>query len=310
MTFPQIFSDLKVLDFSRLLPGPFASELLIKMGAQVTCILPPEGDPLLGNYSPFESLRAGKSFVELDLKSPDGLKQVLERVEQSDLLLEGFRPGAMDRLGLGFEQARKRNGKLLYVSLSGYGPQDSKYLLGAHDLNFLVDSGVYSLLFSDDSTEVPLIQLADLMGGLYAVLQILMEWIARGKEPKAKHLRVSIVEGMKLLARYLQDPGVEKLVPILTGGLARYHIFTTQDGQRIAIAAIEPKFFENVMKAMGLTYDGQSDGDEVIRAMEAAFSGKNLEQWRQQLSHIDGCISFIPTRSEVLAQSKKASATS
>ena len=105
--FPQIFQGISVLDFSRLLPGPFASRLLYKMGAEVTCIVPPSGDPILGEYSPFPSLREGKKFLTLNLKNPEDLEKVRALIRDSDFLIEGFRPGAMQRLGLGFEEAIK-----------------------------------------------------------------------------------------------------------------------------------------------------------------------------------------------------------
>lgn len=309
MSFPQIFSGIKVLDFSRLLPGPFASELLIKMGAEVQCVLPPVGDPILGNYSPFASLRKGKKFMEVDLKDPEGKHRVLEMAGDCDILLEGFRPGALERLGLGFDRVCERNPNILYVSLNGYGPKDAKFLYGAHDLNFLVDSGVYSLLYPDASTDLPTLQLADLLGGLYAAFQILMEWIRRAKSPGAKHLQVSIVEGLSLFTQYLKDPGVEKLLPMLTGGVARYRIFTTKDRRRLVVAAIEPKFFGNLMKALSLPFDGHSDGEKVIEALAQRFSEKTLAEWEAELKTVDACLSFVPNRAEVLTQSKKASAT-
>ncbi len=309
MGFPQILKGVRIADFSRLLPGPFASELLIKMGAEVQCILPPEGDPLLGNYSPFAALRRGKTFEELDLKSESGKARVQQILKNCHILLEGFRPGAMERLGLGFSEVQKLQSKILYVSLNGYGPNHPKYLKGAHDLNFLVDSGVYSLLYPDGDQTIPLIQLADLIGGIYAAFQILMEWISRQATPTGKHLQVSIVEGVSMFAEYLQDPGVSALIPMLTGGAARYHIFITKDERRIGVAAIEPKFFQNLMEGLELPYDGHSDGAAVIEAMTRRFSQKTLEEWRSQLADLDACLSFIPTRDEVLYQSKKTSAT-
>lgn len=302
--FPKIFSGIQVLDFSRLLPGPFASDLLIQMGAQVRCVLPPEKDPVLGDYSPFARLRRGKDFETIDLKSEAGLKRVRELIQDSQILLEGFRPGTLERLGLGFEDARQFRPDLLYVSLVGYSEKHPKHLLGAHDLNFLADSGLYSLIFSDDSREIPLLQLGDLLGGLYAVMQILMEWVSRaGKSQKdisAKHLKVPITEACELLGDYLKDPSSSALAGMLTGSMARYHIYQTKDQQRIVVAAIEPKFFGRLMSALELPFGPQEDGAEVIQALEKKFKEKTLEEWQVQLQEVDACLSFVPTRGEVL----------
>lgn len=302
--FPKILSNINVLDFSRLLPGPFASDLLIKMGAKVHCVLPPVGDPMLGDYSPFASLKRGKQFETIDLKSKSGLARVRALVADSEILLEGFRPGTLARLGLGFEGLQKIKPDLLYVSLNGYDEKHPKYLHGAHDLNFLADSGLYSLIFADESSEIPLLQLGDLLGGFYAVLQILMEWVSRAnttpEKITGKHLKISITQACEVLGEYLKDPATASLAPMLTGGVARYNIYQTKDKKRLVVAAIEPKFFGRLMEALQLPYGAQDDGEEVIQALEAKFREKTLSQWQVELKNIDACISFVPTRQAVL----------
>lgn len=298
---PRIFSDVKVLDFSRLLPGPFASELLIRMGAQVNVILPPKADPILGDYSPFEKIRKGKSFDVVDLKNPDELAGIKKQIQNCQILLEGFRPGTMERLGLGFREVKSINPEILYVSLHGYDSKHPKYLKGAHDINFLVDSGVYSLLYPDNAEAVPFLQIADLFGGFYAAFLILAEWIRRGGPGgQAKHLEVSIVEGLSLLPDYLIDPNTAKFMDFLSGEIARYRIYTTKDHKRVAVAAIEPKFFGNLMKALNLPFGPHDDGKEVIRAIQEKFSQKTLAQWEEILKGEDVCFSAIPDRAEVL----------
>jgi crotonobetainyl-CoA:carnitine CoA-transferase CaiB-like acyl-CoA transferase len=297
---PKIFSGVKVIDFSRLLPGPFTSELLIKMGAEVKCVVPPSGDPVLGEYSPFESIRRGKSFHPKDLKDPGQLREVQAWVKESQILLEGFRPGTMGRLGLGFEAVAKLNSEIIYVSIAGYAPDDEKYFMGAHDLNFLIDAGVYSLMYGDADAQIPILQLADVFGGFFAAFQILAAWIARPLKPGPMHLQVSIVEGLKLLSEYLKDPKTKDLAPMLTGGAARYHIYRTKDDKRIFIGAIEGKFFGNLMGALGLPYGDYDEGADVIAAIERRFQEKNLEEWKRILAKEDVCVSFIPSREEVL----------
>lgn len=302
MGFPKILSGVRVLDFSRLLPGPLASELLIKLGARVQCVLPPHADPILGDYSPFEKLRRGKEFVTLDLKNPADLNQARDLLTQSDILLEGFRPGVMEKLGLGFEDARKVRPDLLYVSISGYDPAHPMYLKGAHDLNFLVDAGVYSLMFPDDSQDIPALQLADVVGGFYGAFQILVEWLQRIKQKTAKHLQVSIVEGLELLSDYLRDPNTFSLLPQLTGGMARYHIYKTRDGKRVMVGAIEPKFFQNLLTALGVQGEPADSEALWIEKIEKRFASMTLEECRKLLQDVDACISFIPSRDEVLGK--------
>lgn len=300
MDFPKIFSGVRVLDFSRLLPGPFCSELLIKMGAEVRCVVPPVSDPLLSEYSPFETMRRGKRFHQKNLKDPRDLQEVLTWVKDSDIVLEGFRPGAMGRLGMGFEEVKKINGRILYVSIAGYAPGDPKYLRGAHDLNFLIDSGIYSLMYEETETTIPLLQLADVFGGFYAAFRILSAWITRKNNNAAQHLQVSIVEGLKLLPEYLRDPQIGEWVPTLTGSAARYHIYRTKDEKRVFVGAIEGKFFSNLLQVLGLDYGPQEEGPEVVKAIQEKFSKKTLAQWRDLFAEADACISFIPSRRDVL----------
>ncbi|MCE9625497.1 MAG: CoA transferase, partial [Deltaproteobacteria bacterium] len=249
---PQIFSGISVLDFSRLLPGPFATRLLMQMGAEIHCVVPPTGDALLGEYSPFEALREGKKFWPLDMKSEAGKDQARELLRKSPILLEGFRPGAMDRLGLSFQEAIQFRPDLIYVSLVGYPPSDPRYLQGGHDLNFLVDSGFYGLLYDDDSREIPSLQIADVMGGLYAAFQILAAWIRRLQNPAPQRLEVSVVESLEHLWEYLRQETASGLLTLLTGSLARYRIYFSRDRKRIVAAGLEPKFHDNLLRTLEL----------------------------------------------------------
>jgi len=298
--FPPIFKNLRVLDFSRLLPGPFASDLLIRFGAEVTCILPPNGDPLLGAYSPFKKMHAGKKFLTVDLKNPAARDEILRMAAESEILLEGFRPGTLDRLGFGFDEIVKVQKNILYVSMIGYAEGHERFYQGAHDINFLIDSGVYSLLQADDSSSIPALQLADVFGGFYAVFQILASWIAHLQGPKPKHLKVPVVDALELMSDYLKDESSLALLPMLTGGLARYRIYFTKDLQRIAVAALEPKFFQNLLGAMQVKLGGGEGESEIAELLAKTFESKTAEEWRQIFQGVDACISFIPSREEVL----------
>lgn len=299
---PQIFKQVAVVDFSRLLPGPFATRLLHKMGAEVHCVIPPHGDAILGEYSPFEALRENKQFHTLDLKTSDGLENARALVRRSAILVEGFRPGTMTKLGLGFSEAVQLRPDLVYVSLIGYPRDHPKYLLGGHDLNFLVDSGFYSLLYDDDSHEIPTLQIADVVGGFYAAFQILAAWIRRLQDPAPQHLEVPVVEALEHLWSYLRHETASGLIPLLTGSLARYRIYRTRDGARIAVAGLEPKFFQAILQTLGIELKS-GEGEEALAVrIQAAFLQRDASEWRDRFEKADACLSFIPSRDETLGR--------
>ncbi len=300
--FPKIFQGVSVVDFSRLLPGPFATRLLHKLGAEIHCLVPPQGDAILGEYTPFEALREDKVIQAVDLKTEAGRKLALARIANSQILLEGFRPGTMGKLGLSFEDCVRVRPDLIYVSLVGYPSQDPKYLRGGHDLNFLVDAGVYSLLYDDDSTEIPTLQVADVLGGFYAAFKILAAWIRRLQDPAPQKIEVSVVESLEHLWEYLRHENAGGLLPLLTGGLARYRIYWTKDRSRVAVAGLEPKFYQAVLQTLGLEKDeGESEAALATRIQEA-FSQRDLSEWRERFRAVDACVTFIPTRAETLAR--------
>jgi len=298
--FPKIFQGVSVVDFSRLLPGPFATRLMHKLGAEVHCLVPTEGDALLGAYTPFETLREGKDVRPVDLKSEQGRQTALDRISRSHILLEGFRPGTMAKLGLSFDECIKVRPDLIYVSLVGYHARDPKYLRGGHDLNFLVDSGVYSLFFDDDSVEIPSLQVADVLGGFYAAFKILAAWIQRLQDPAPQKIEVSVIESLEHLWEYLRQENASGLLPLLTGALARYRIYWTKDRHRVAVAGLEPKFYQAILKVLGLEkWAGESEED-LAKRMQEIFSQGDLAEWQEKFRDIDACVSFIPSRRDVL----------
>lgn len=290
---PKIFSGVSVIDFSRLLPGPFASGLLARLGASVTCVLPPQKDAVLGDYSPFAALREGKSFVTLDVKSSEGLGEAKRLAAGSSILLEGFRPGTMERLGLGFEELKALHPGLLYVSLVGYPAEHPKYLAGGHDLNFLIDSGIYQLLYGESGQQLPALQIADVMGGFYAAFQILAAWVDQLKKPGARRLEVSVMESLALMQEYRNDEAAAGVLPLLTGGLARYRIYKSKDGKSVAVAGLEPKFHAALLKTLGLDPRLDESENDLARRIQSAFSQKDAAEWGRLFAGVDACVSFF-----------------
>lgn len=299
---PKIFSGVSVVDFSRLLPGPFATRLLQKMGAEVHCVVPPKGDAVLGDYTPFHLLREGKEMHPLDLKRAEDLEQARALIRRSPILLEGFRPGAMDKLQLGFAEAARLRPDIVYASLIGYPPDHPKHRLGGHDLNFLVDSGFYSLLYDDASREIPTLQIADVVGGFYAAFQILVAWIRRLQDSAPQHLQISVVEGLEHLWSYLAHESATGLIPLLTGSLARYRIYRTRDGARLAVAGLEPKFHEALLQALGLEARAGEEEEALAARIQDVLAQRDAAEWQERFRDLDACLSFIPGRAEVLAR--------
>ena len=290
---PKILSGVSVVDFSRLLPGPFASGLLARLGAKVICVVPPQKDAFLGDYSPFPAMRVGKDFVTLDLKSDSGLAEARRLVADSSILLEGFRPGTMERLGLGFESVKPLNSRLIYASLVGYPSDHPKYLSGGHDLNFLVDSGIYRLIYGESGDRLPVLQIADLMGGFYAAFQILVSWIDSLKNPGPRRLEISVVESLALLQEYLKDESAAALLPMLTGGLARYRIYRSRDGQSIAVAGLEPKFHAALLKTLELEAQSGESEEALSKRIQEAFARRDAADWSRIFADVDACVSFF-----------------
>ncbi|HKY64446.1 MAG TPA: CaiB/BaiF CoA-transferase family protein [bacterium] len=290
---PKIFTNVSVLDFSRLLPGPFASGLLARLGAEVTCVLPPQKDAVLGDYSPFAALREGKRFVTVDLKTESGLAEARRLAAGTSILLEGFRPGTMERLGLGFDSLQALNPDLLYVSLVGYPAGHPKYLAGGHDLNFLIDSGIYQLLYGEGGVQLPALQIADVMGGFYAAFQILAAWIERMKGPGSRRIEVSVMESLALMQEYRSDEAAAGILPMLTGSLARYRIYKTKDHRSVAVAGLEPKFHAALLETLGLEAR-PGEGEEALAGrIQAVFATRDAAEWGRIFAKVDACLSFF-----------------
>ncbi len=288
--FHKNLKDIKILDFSRLLPGPFASSMLSAMGAKITCILPPSGDAILSSYSPFDEIRKGKKFMTADLKNEKIKKKILKMVKDVDVVMEGFRPGVMEKLGFGFKQLKKINSKLIYVSMTGYAVAGTKGKLGGHDLNFLIEAGVYDHIYPKGSTHIPAIQIADLAAGYLMAMQVLSALTVQHKKRQAVHIQLSIQEAARLLGFYLI--GAEHLIPTLTGSYARYHMYQSADGGRLMAACIEDHFYKNFLKTIGL-HEISENQQIMIARVQNLIEQKALAEWKKIFSKVDACVSFL-----------------
>jgi crotonobetainyl-CoA:carnitine CoA-transferase CaiB-like acyl-CoA transferase len=258
-----------VLDLSRLLPGPFASLVLGDLGAQVDKIEDTEGGdylrvmpPLRGDTSAmFLALNRNKRSACLDLKKESGRHALLKLVERADVLLEQFRPGVLDRLGVGHDVLLARNPRLVVCALTGYGQTGPLAHRAGHDLNYLARAGVLGLNGPPDATpQVPGFQLADIGGGLWCVTAILAALQQRERTGKGGVVDIAMVDA----AMGFAVAGIAQLFggrtpargdEALTGGLAVYGVYRTKDGRYMTLGALEPKFWLAFCAGAGLEPD-------------------------------------------------------
>ncbi|MBV7480567.1 CaiB/BaiF CoA-transferase family protein [Pseudomonas sp. PDM31] len=260
-------ASLKVLDFSTLLPGPFASLLLADMGAEVLRIESPTRMDLLRVLPPQDHgvsashayLNRNKRSLALDLKQPEALEVIKQLLEDYDIVLEQFRPGVMDRLGLGYEVLKAINPKLIYVSITGYGQTGPYKDRAGHDINYLALAGLASYTGRADAGPLPLgMQVADVAGGsLHGVIGLLAAVIARQQSGLGQHLDVSMTDCAFSLnamsgAGYLAcgvEPGPEE--QLLNGG-SFYDYYRSRDGRWLSVGSLEPAFMKPLCAALGL----------------------------------------------------------
>jgi crotonobetainyl-CoA:carnitine CoA-transferase CaiB-like acyl-CoA transferase len=286
-------SGMLVVDFSRYLPGAFASRELLELGARVVCIEPPGGDPMRSTAPAWDAaLRAGKESLEVDLKRDPA--PALELMREADVVLEAFRPGVASRLGIGPEHAQQRT---VYCSITGFGVGGRHEQRAGHDLNYLGWAGA----LSDTAPGLPPVQIADFAAGaLGAVTKILAALLQRERTGRGSHVSVSMTHGShRLVAHRL---GGEPVPRMLTGGLAYYRIYETADGRHLTVAALEPVFFRRLTELLGRPdlAERQFDADQEPLASElaAVFETRPLAEWLELFDAEDVCVGPVATIAE------------
>ncbi|TKC20161.1 CaiB/BaiF CoA transferase family protein [Robertmurraya kyonggiensis] len=313
---------IRVLDLTRLLPGPYASLMLADFGADVIKIEDPKvgdyarwGEPKIHNYSAmFHSLNRNKRSMALDLKSENGKTIFLELVMTADVLIESFRPGVMERLNLGYEVLKSYNPKLIYCAITGYGQTGPLRDVPGHDINFLSYSGVLDLQKGSDGHPVTSpVQIGDIGGGaLMATVGILTAIIEAGKSGEGQFVDISMLDGtiswmQTTLPNYLatnERPVNGEL--LLSGGMACYEIYETRDKRFLSVGAIEPKFWINFCKVIGkaeLISQLNASFEEQKRMkmeIQSAIEKKTLQEWVVLFQDVDACVSPVLTIAEMV----------
>jgi crotonobetainyl-CoA:carnitine CoA-transferase CaiB-like acyl-CoA transferase len=317
--------SLKVLDFTALLPGPFATMALADMGADVVRVESPTRPDMVRFLPPFDGdtsawhgvLNRNKRSLALDLKRPEAVAAVKRLVTAGgyDILIEQFRPGVMDRLGLGYEALWALNPALIYVALTGYGQTGPLRDRAGHDNNYLALSGALSYSGRAAAGPPPLgIQVADVGGGaLGALVGLLAAVVQRGATGLGQFVDVSMYDLMvawqaHLVAHYLvagETPAPEAMA--LNGGRA-YDLYRTQDGRWLSVGSLEPKFWEGFCVAIGradlvapgLSLDEAAQA-QVKAAVGEAIAARPLTEWIAVFAPLDVCVEPVLTVPETLA---------
>jgi crotonobetainyl-CoA:carnitine CoA-transferase CaiB-like acyl-CoA transferase len=302
-------AGIRVLDLSRLLPGPYATLVLADLGADVVKVEDPAGGdyvrwmpPLAGQQSGyFHALNRNKRSLALDLRRPGGPEALRRLAARADVLVESFRPGVMDRLGVGWEALSRENPRLVFCSISGYGQTGPYRLRAGHDLDYVALAGVLALNGAPDAPLPLAVQVADVAGGAWpAVAGILAALFRRSATGRGAHVDVAMVEGalgMLALQQGAADARGEPLrrgAEMLNGGWACYGVYRTRDGRFVALGALEPKFFEAFCAAVGrpeLVERQYDDGGRGARAeLEAIFAGRTRDEWGEFAAAHDVCL--------------------
>jgi alpha-methylacyl-CoA racemase len=284
----QPLAGLTVADLTRYLPGPFASRELQRLGARVVKIEPPDGDPTR-QTSPgvYQALNAGKEIVAWDARSEPPPAMLLE----ADIVLEGFRPGVWERLGVELLE------RTILCSITGFGRDGPRARQAGHDLNYLGYAGA----LADTAPALPPVQVADLAAGAQAaVIEILAALLERGRTGRGQHIVVSMTHGSHhLVAHRLAGEPIPRL---LTGGAACYRIYETADGRHLTVAALEPKFWQRLCELLGRPDLAGRAFEPELPELEALFRTRTMQEWLDLLEHEDTCVGPVLSLSEAAAE--------
>ncbi len=311
---------IRVLDLTRLLPGAIVTRALADYGAEVIKVeQPPLGDYARysfggGETNPiFDFTNRGKKSVVLDLKDPAGKAAFLKLVRGADVLLEGFRPGVMERLGLGYEALCDTNERLIFASLSGYGAEGKYAQLAGHDINYLALAGVLDLMGPKDGPPIVAgVQIADFAGGSQpAIIGILLALQVRHRTGKGQKIDVSMFAGATALMAIPQaalEAGAEaprRGTELLNGGFACYQVYPAAEGSYLAVGALEPRFWQNLCRELEsddlIPLQFVADQAPVIAALTARFAAANAEEWFERLGAKDCCLTPVRNLKDAIA---------
>lgn len=308
----------RVLDLSRLLPGGYCTQVLADLGADVIKVEQPRvGDPIrrpadLGEYSAAHwVLNRNKRSVTLDLKAEEGRQAFWRLAERAQVIVEGFRPGVADRLGVGYQAMRKVNPALVYCSISGYGQTGPLREAAGHDIDYLARSGVLSITGAPETGPVlPGVQVGDLGGGaMMAAVGILAALLRARDTGQGDYLDISMTDGLlswlSIHAGQLwagsTRPGYRTMV--LTGAVPCYRTYRCREDGFVALGALEEKFWEAFCRgAARPEWSDRGYDPSLIGEVEAFFARRTRDEWVEHFSGVDCCLAPVLSMEEALSQ--------
>ena len=311
---PSPLAGLRVLDLTRLLPGPLASMHLADLGADVIKI----EDTGAGDYarsagavhgavSYFQLVNRNKRSLRLDLKQAAGVDTFMRLATTADVILEGFRPGVVDKLGIGYAAVAAINPRIAYCAITGYG-QDGPYRDRAgHDLNYLGYCGLLDQIgTAGGAPAIPNFQIGDLLGGsLSALVGVLAAVIDARATGHGRYVDVSMTDAVfaHTLFPLLAVLGLGHAVPrgedVLSGGMPSYGVYATSDGRHLAVSAMEPKFWQTLCTAIGrpdlapFAFATGAEGRRIRGELETAFASRSLAEWSELFERVDCCVTPV-----------------
>lgn len=310
----------RILDLSRLLPGPWATAMLADMGAEVIKIEDPESPDYVRDYPPiidgksanYMAWNRSKRSMAISLRTEEGKQQFMNLVQTADVVVEQFRPRVIAKWGIGYEEAKKVNSKIIYVSLTGFGQTGPMAQTAGHDLNYLALSGVLSL--NKDVNGRPVIpgtQLADIASGTYQTIQAVMAaLLSRHQTGEGQQVDVSMTDGLLPFATVGfnmlwsgQKPQNQEMA--LSGGLPNYNVYQTADGLWMALAALEPKFWSNFCDVVDrpewkeTALPNHPDIGKTKDEVAALFKTKKRAEWEELGAQHDICLTPVLELDEV-----------
>lgn len=297
-----VLSGLRVLEFAAIGPVPWAGMLLADFGASVVRVERPGS---AAERDTLGAVRRGRMRVELDLKGPEGLQAALRLVERADVLLEGLRPGAMERLGLGPQEALRRNPGLVYGRMTGWGQTGPNALQAGHDINYIALTGALHAIGPAQAPVAPLNLVGDFGGGstflLVGVMAALLQARASGR---GQVVDAAMVDGAATLmatvySRLNLGQWLDRRASnALDGGVPWYGVYPTRDGKFVAVGALEPAFYGELLSRLDLTGEVPDRGDPahwpLIRAKLAQrFASRTRDEWATHFKDSDACVTPV-----------------
>ena len=298
-------SSVRVIEFAGIGPGPHAAMLLADLGADVVRVQRPGELPDPNRNA--DALLRGRRVVEANLKNPSDREKILNLIAKADVVLEGFRPGVMERLGFGPDDLAKVNDKLIYGRMTGWGQEGPRAELAGHDMNYISLTGMLHAIGRTEERPTPPLNLVGDFGGgsMFLVMGVLAALVERSVSGKGEVIDAAMVDGASVLGQMMwafRGTGLwqdKRGANMLDTGAPYYEVYETSDGKWMAVGAIEPQFYAELLKGLGLDAEslpGQNDvskWDELKQTFTDTFKTKTRDEWAAIFDGTDACTSAI-----------------